>query len=172
VAGLVAAAGPARGEVLVWQTYRSDEGRFAVDLPATPSRDDGANPSEVGPVEQRAWKVSASGVELRVEHHDLPRLGVWLLPDSRILGTAVDRMLADRHGRELSREPYTFEDHPGLHVRYLRTDLGDAAEEARFVLVGSRLYIAFARTAADADADAPEQVARFFATLVVWQAED
>jgi hypothetical protein len=164
---LASAAASAGAEETDWRSYRSEPGRFAIDVPGNPSRADEPQNSEIGTIQGSAWTIEGAGAVLRIEHFDLPRIGSLLLTDHRLLSIAADRMLADRSGREIEREHYTLIGRSALRVRYARGDLGDTVEEARFVLAGRRLYAAYAREAAPGS-DAAPAIARFLDSLEVW----
>jgi hypothetical protein len=157
------AGSSAASEELSWRSYRSEAGRFTVELPAAPYRDEGGTDTWAGHIDEQAWEVDAAGVRLRVEHHDIPRIGRLLVPARRILSLAASSLMRDREGRLLEEREFEHSGGPALGVRYALEKEGDRPEEARLFLIGSRLFIAYAR-ALD-DGDRREAIDRFFASL-------
>ncbi len=157
----------ASADSLDWRTVRSDEGRFSVSMPASPRPVSGHEETAVGSIQESGLEVEAGGLSLKVQHHDIPRLGFMLLSRDGLLSLVVSRLMEERHARVERDEPVLVHGHPGRALRYARTDQGDRLEEAYVVLVGRRLYITTAGPADDPDAR--DAIARFFSSFDVWE---
>jgi hypothetical protein len=149
--GAAAAAGPAPASD-GWQLFRSQAGRFAVELPAAPVARAGSHMTLGGRIEFAVYRVESGGSELRIEHHEVPRLARVFLSDAALLGRAESDFLSDEDAAEVSARSMRVQGHPARELRYRVRDR-DVAGRARFLLAGGRLYLlAVLRAGGAADA--------------------
>jgi hypothetical protein len=166
-ASVLPGASPVSAGSLDWRTVRSDEGRFSVSMPATPRPVSGHEETAVGSIQESGLEAQVGGLLLKVQHHDIPRLGMLLISREGLLSLVVSRLMDERHARVQRDEAILVHGHTGRALRYARIDQGERLEEAYVVLVGRRLYITTAGPAGDPDAR--DSIARFFASFDVWE---
>lgn len=163
-AALVAtSAGAAQTEAFV-----SHEARFAAAFPSTPVRERTERETWAGKMEEGSFDVTAGGVRLRVEYHDVPKMATAVLPPRLILDLARQGVVDDMGARGTVTEPVSLHGHPGLALRYSPAEHPHLVEEARLFLVGSRLYVAFAR--AEEPGEPEQAAAQFLASFDAWEA--
>jgi len=163
---MMLASAPSRAEQP--EAFVSPEGRFAAAFPAEPVRERTARETWAGRMEEGSFDVTAAGVRLRVEYHDVPKLAAAMLPPHLVLDLARQGVLEDMGASRASSEPISLHGHPGLALRYAPAERPQATEEARLFLVGSRLYVAFAR--AEEPGEPERAVARFLGSFDAWEA--
>lgn len=151
-------------------SFVSREGRFAAEFPGEPVAARGARDTWAGRMEEGSFELEEAGVRLRVEFHDVPRLATLLLAPGVILDLAKRGVLDDRRARDVAVEPLSLRGHPGLALRYEAEERPGPIEEARLFLVGSRLYVTFAR--AESPGEAPDAVSRFLSSFDAWEQGD
>lgn len=147
------------------EAFVSHEGRFTVAFPAAPEHDGRARDSWAGPVREGNYELEQDGVWLRVEFHDIPRIATLVMSPRSILDRASDSLIEDVAAQAPEVEPTSLRGHPGVVVRYQPTRHPGSVEEARLYLVGTRLYVAFAR----APRQAAESAEAFLASFDVWE---
>jgi hypothetical protein len=125
--------------------YRSEAGRFSVDLPAqTPSLSD-LKGSKFSITDNDArYTVFAEGAEFAVEIHDIPRVAEFLLSSEYVLGRSVKGMLEDIGAREVDHADLSVQGQPAREVEF---EIPDRAFKGRLLLVlaGRRLYLVSVR---------------------------
>lgn len=148
-------------------TFVSREGRFLVAFPAPPQGAQSARDTWAGRMEEGSFEVERQALRLRVEFHDVPGLATRVLPSGVILDLARQGVLDDMHAHEESVERTSLRGHPGLALRYTPAARPGSTEEARIFLVGSRLYVAFAR--ADLAGEDRALAERFLTSFDAWE---
>lgn len=149
------------------ETFVSREGRFAAAFPAEPMHETSGRDTWAGRMEEGSYDLAGEGLRLRVEFHDVPRMASAVLPPALILDLAKDGVLSDTAAGGARVERVWLRGHPGLALRYAPGERPQSTEEARLFLVGSRLYVAFAR--ADEPGDREQVAARFLASFDAWE---
>ncbi len=167
---LLALAAPPPGHATSADAFVSPEGRFSAAFPGEPDRDRSGRETWAGPMDEGSYDLEQEGLFLRVEFHDVPKMARMLLPPGVILDLARRSLLADREASNASHERVSLRGHPGLALRYTPAERPDSEEEARLYLVGSRLYVTFAR--ADTAGEAQQAVRRFLASFDAWEERD
>ncbi|MCC6639725.1 MAG: hypothetical protein IT386_01025 [Deltaproteobacteria bacterium] len=162
-----AASLPAPANAELASAFVSPEGRFAAVFPAEPMHERSGRDTWAGRVEEGSFDLTRDGLRLRVEYHDVPRMAVAILPPSLVLDLAKQGVLDDMGASGASAEPISLHGHPGLALRYVPAAYPGVTEETRLFLVGSRLYVAFAR--AEQPGTAEQAVARFLASFDAWE---
>jgi hypothetical protein len=162
---LHAMAGPAAGQV-----FFSAEGRFAVAFPAAPVQDRADRETWAGRMEEGGFEVVRTGLRLRVEFHDVPRMATLVVPPMAILELAKQGVVSDMDARDVSAESNSLRGHPGLALRYHPGARPDSTEETHLFLVGTRLYLTFAR--ADVPGEPRALASRFLESFDAWDAGD
>lgn len=147
--------------------FVSPEGRFSAHFPDTPRPERSGRDTWAGRIEEGSFQTEVTGLHLRVEYHDVPRLGLLVLSREAILAMARDSLLKDVGAAGAREERVELRGHPGLALRYETPDHPGRLEEARIYLVGSRLYVAFARV--DDPEGRDEVAARFLASFDAWE---
>ena len=159
---LLLAAAPATGD---WSEFAPENGRFSVQLPGAPAREQHARLTPVGYVYQDKYWLREGDVLIAVEMHDLPAVASALLSDDSILDQAREGLLSDVNGTLIEGRSLVFQGAPAREFIYRLPGRARLAERVLAVLVGRRLYIVTGMARApDTDAD----VARFFASFRCW----
>ena len=150
-----------------WIAFRSERGRFAVELPGSPEEIRDTRATLGGGVHWTEYRTVRDATELRVEHHDLPWLAKFLLSRDALLKRAKHDLVAEEHGLELSSAVASVQGYPAREVSFqVRAD-PDLAGDAIFVLVGRRLYVLVV-LGPQAERDA-SVLDRFFASFEIWE---
>ncbi len=119
-------------------------------------------------MEEGSYEVEGGRFRQRVEFHDIPRLATMVLPPESLLDQARTGVLEDNDARGATAQPISVRGHPGLALRYQPGGQPGTVEEARLYLVGSRLFVAFARS--DESRPLREAAERFLASFDAWEA--
>jgi len=162
---LRAFADPAGSDAFV-----SHDGRFAALFPATPQGERSGRDTWAGRVEEGSYSVQAEALRLRVEFHDMPRIAMLMLTPSALLELAKQGVVDDMRARNVATEKIALRGHPGIALRYEPGERPGSTEQARIFLVGSRLYVTFAR--ADEPGEPSAAVSRFLASFDAWEPGD
>ena len=161
---MMAAAGTAE---LEWLRFRSERGRFAVQLPGHPEEIRDTRATLGGIVHWSEYRAKRGATELRVEHHDLPWLAKLLLSSDALLKRAKNGLVSEENGHELSSSVVSLQGHPAREVSFRVPAEPDLSGDALLVLVGSRLYVVVALgPQAERDDSARE---RFLRSFEVWE---
>jgi hypothetical protein len=147
-----------------WQRYRSEPGRFTVDLPGPPVTTRSKRRSLVGTIASVEYLVEAPPFELRIEHHDVPALASLFVSERGLLERAQEDLVEGEEARTLEAEELHRD---GRLVREVHYRLAAGRDgRARFLLVEGRLYVLAALYPRERAAD--PALARFFASFEVW----
>ena len=124
----------------------------------------------VGSVHERKWWLVIDGVELAVETHDVPTVGVAITPEDVILDRSRQGVIESKGGREIDSREIEVQGAPAREFRYAipAAEGGRASVGvARTILVGRRVYL-LTGTAAEAPEAHPD-VTRFFSSFRFWE---
>ena len=156
-----------------WRAYRSEVGRFAVDLPDVPRHQRWTRNTWGGLVESAEFGVETEKLWLRVETHDLPRTARWLMSPISLLKRAARGLLDDERGELVDARQLEVQDHPAWEVSYRiaasETDNSagsSAIGRARFVLVADRVYLL--STVSRSGKKPEASIARFLDSFHFW----
>jgi len=146
--------------------YRSEAGRFSVDLPGeSPSVRElgGSKFSTTSNDVQHAAFVGDT--EFSVEIHDIPRVAEFMLSSDYILERAAEGMLDDIGGREVDSVKTSLQGEPAREVRFEIPDR-KLAGELLLVLAGRRLYLVTVQH--PKSIEPPSAIAPFFESFSFW----
>lgn len=149
-----------------WRSFRSQAGRFSVDLPAPPETHTSSQMTLGGRIESAVYRVETGGVELRVEHHEVPSLARLFLDDEALLERAERDFLADEEAADVQARSARIQGHAARELRY-RVRGRETVGRAWFLLVGSRLYLL---AGLRADSTGSDGFDRFFGSFRVEEA--
>jgi hypothetical protein len=147
-------------------TYRSESGRFSVDLPAeSPSiRELTGSKFSITSNDVR-HTVFAEGAEFAVEIHDIPRVAKLLLASHYVLERSVKGMLKDIGARKVDSVDLSVQGQPAREVVF---EIPDREFTGRLLLVlaGRRLYLVSVRH--PRSIDPPSAIEPFFESFSFW----
>ena len=152
---------------LEWIPFRSERGRFAVELPGSPEEIRDTRATLGGTVRRTEYLARRGATELRVEHHDLPWLATFLLTSDALLERSKNGLVSEEHGLELSSAGVLVQGYPAREVSFRVPAGQDLAGDALLVLVGRRLYV-LVSLGPQAQRDATT-LDRFFRSFEVWE---
>ena len=148
-----------------WQDFRSEEGRFRVELPGAPRVERSAHRTVMGSVTEVGFRVAWGDVEVAVVYEDIPAAAVWLMPPGVILERAAASLVEDADGGEIESGESKWRGHPAWELRYRLPGSPALESQVRLVLVEARLYLVAARW--PKEQAVPPEVARFRASFEV-----
>ena len=167
VAELSASAlAPARATADEPVAYRSEAGRFSVELPAESPSIRELNESKFSITDNDVrHTVFAEGAEFAVEIHDIPRVAKFLLTSRYVLERSTKGMLEDIGAREIDSAEASLQ---GLPAREVAFEIPDREFTGRLLLVlaGRRLYLVSVRH--PQSIDPPAAAAPFFESFSFW----
>jgi len=146
--------------------YRSEAGRFSVNLPAeTPSVSELAGSKFSITDNDVRYTVFFEGAEFAVEIHDIPRVAKLLLTSHYILERSVKGMLEDIGARKVDSADVSVLGQPAREVAF---EIPDRTFTGRLLLIlaGRRLYLVSVRH--PRSADPPDAIAPFFESFSFW----
>lgn len=166
--GLLAGAeeGRAVGAAPGWELYRSEAGRFQVDLPGPPRISRTVQRTFAGSIDSVEYLVELGALELRVEHHDVPVVASLFVSERGLLERAQHDLVDGEGAQALGAGEELHRD--GQLVREVRYRLApdDGRDgRARFLLVERRLYVLAALHPPDRRGD--PALERFFDSFAV-----
>jgi hypothetical protein len=146
--------------------YRSEAGRFSVDLPAESPSVRELTGSKFSMTENDVLHtVIAEGVEYAVEIHDIPRIADLLLPSHYILDRSVEGMLEDIGAREVDSAEASFLGQPAREVAY---EIPDRAFTGRLLLVLAERRLYMVSVQHPQSVAPPGSIAPFFESFSFW----
>jgi hypothetical protein len=146
--------------------YRSEAGRFSIDLPERPPVVRELIGSKFSITDNNVrHTVFAEGAEFAVEIHDIPRVAELLLTSQYVLERSVKGMFEDIGAREVDSAEISIQGQPAREVAF---DIPDRAFTGRLLLVlaGRRLYLVSVRH--PLSIDPPGAIAPFFESFSFW----
>lgn len=164
---LATAARAQPGLAAEWQRYRSQPGRFTVDLPGTPRISRREEHSLVGEIASVEYLVELGDLELRVEHHDVPTLARWFVSESGLLARAQEDLVQGEQARVLQAEELRSDGRLLREVRYRQTAPDGRDGRAHLLMLGNRLYVLAALYPRGSGGD--PALERFFGSFEVWE---
>lgn len=121
-----------------WQKFSSDEGRFTVLLPGTPSEESQTDKTEDGiPYQEHYFSVTQPNAVYFVTYSDIAGEEVNQVDPDAVLKAATEGLLSDG-GKLVSNHEISLSGYPGREIQY-RDSQGNLGN-TRIFLVGGRLY--------------------------------
>ena len=148
-----------------WARYRSEPGRFEVELPGPPALSRTAHRSFVGTIESVEYLVELGALELRVEHHDVPVVASFFVSEGGLLQRAQQDLVEGEQAQALGAEELRRDGRLVREVRYRLAPEDGRDGRARFLLVDGRLYVLAALYPPERRAD--PALERFFDSFAV-----
>jgi hypothetical protein len=125
--------------------YRSEAGRFSIDLPAESPSIDELTGSKFSITDNDVrHTVFAEGAEFAVEIHDIPRVAEFLLTSRYVLDRSAKGMLEDIGARTVDSVDISVQGQPAREVVFEIPDQ-DFTGRLLLVLAGRRLYMVSVR---------------------------
>ena len=146
--------------------YRSEAGRFSIDLPAEPPSVRELSGSRFSITDNNVLHtVFAEGAEFSIEIHDIPRIAKLLLSSRYILDRSVAGMLEDIGAREVDSAEASFQGKPAREVVF---EIPERAFTGRslLVLAERRLYLVSVQH--PRSIPPPGSIAPFFESFSFW----
>ena len=134
-----------RNDLTNLQLFRSEEGRFKVDMPKDPEKYDIMVNTEVGPIKAIAYGKEIKNYTFAVVFADYPKEMVESFTAKYILDGARAGAAANVHGKVLSETILNLKGFEGREVKIESPN--DIIIKVRIYLVGMRLYQAIVVTA-------------------------
>jgi hypothetical protein len=146
--------------------YRSEEGRFTVDLPVGSPSVRELSGSKLSMTDNNVLhSVVADGAEFAVETHDIPRVAKFMLTNRYILDRSVEGMLEDIGAREIDSTEVSFQGQPAREVEFEDSNQ-EFTGRLLLVLADRRLYMVTVQH--PLSVDPPLFVAPFFESFSFW----
>jgi hypothetical protein len=123
-----------------WIRFAPPGERFAVAMPAPPTLRETETGTIVGRVATRVYSVDHGRERFRVTVIDLPRLAVWMTPDTSTYRRVRDRVLAGESATATTFQESTQSGVAGRLLKY-RVDETNRTGRAELYLVGTRMHI-------------------------------
>jgi hypothetical protein len=125
--------------------YRSETGRFSVDLPAESPSIDELTGSKFSITDNDVrHTVFVEGAEFAVEIHDIPRVAKFMLTSRYVLERSAKGMLEDIGARAVDSMDTSVQGQPAREVAFEIPDQ-DFTGRLLLVLAGRRLYLVSVR---------------------------
>jgi hypothetical protein len=127
-----------------WLSFKSEAGRFSVEMPRKPEQTQQQNKSLIGTITVHLFLSREPNGEYTVSYSDLPGFAVKFAGTNTIYDHAKGALLLETLGKEQRYEDVTL---AGKHGKFLLYDMPDPQRnvdlrgEAYFFLVGKRLYV-------------------------------
>ena len=144
-----------------WQQIISEEGLFAIEMPALPTFKTRVREYTVGEIRENAYELEGKDSEFTAEYTDLPGF-VVIFGQGIIYRMAKRNFLRESHASEIDFEDFDLGPLEGKELSFEIEKKGKAPARtgrARFVLAGKRLYVIVA--AAEDGAPAMDSIDRF-----------
>jgi hypothetical protein len=146
--------------------YRSEDGRFSVDLPAEPMSVRELSESKFSITDNDVLHtVSAEGAEFAIEIHDIPRIAELLLTSRYILDRSVKGMLEDIGAREVDSAEASFQGKPAREVAF---EIPDRALTGRLLLILAERRLYLVTVQHPRSITPPGSIAPFFESFSFW----
>ncbi len=162
----ISALAPMRATADEHFAYRSEAGRFSIDLPKQPpSVRELTGPKFSITDNDVRHTVFSEGAEFAIEIHDIPSFAKFLLTSQYILERSVKGMFEDIGAREVDSAEISVEGQPAREVAF---EIPDRAFTGKVLLVlaGRRLYLVSVRY--PRSIDPPAAIAPFFESFSFW----
>ena len=146
--------------------YRSEAGRFSIDLPEQSPLVRELTGSKFSITDNDVrHAVFSEGAEFVIEIHDIPPVAKFLLTSQYILERSVKGMLEDIGAREVDSSEVSIQGQPAREVAF---EIPDRAFTGRLLLVlaGRRLYLVSVRY--PRSIGPPDAIAPFFESFSFW----
>lgn len=127
-----------------WQQFKSEPGRFSVEMPAEPQPQQLQTTSFIGTIIHYVFVSRDDDEVYTVSYSDLPGFALTFTGRNTIYNHAKGALLLQTLGKEFSYQDTTLNGIRGKHLVYdmpdPKTDV-DVRGEAHFFLVDKRLYV-------------------------------
>jgi hypothetical protein len=163
---LLCVCGPARAQ-RDWSAFRSEAGRFLVELPAAPEVHTASSSTFFGAVSHTKYTLRVENALVAVEVHDFPAVAATLLSSSAILEHTRRGVLDDMQARQIESHARTLHEMPALDFTYEVPGASTRRERALAVLVGHRIYLVTGMT--EGSPGSHPEIGRFFESFRFWQ---
>ncbi|MFH1874176.1 MAG: hypothetical protein ABH859_03200 [Pseudomonadota bacterium] len=121
-----------------WDKFSSKPGEFSVLMPCQPQLKSKVDQTIVGKIVEHTYSCKKDSINFVLEYQDLPPLAVDLGTRRRIYRNAQKAFLKEIKGEEISSKTVNLKNFPGVELTYkTKQEFG----QARFFLVGKRLYV-------------------------------
>lgn len=160
-------ADSAQGGEVVWQPFRSEAGRFVVDMPGQPEVENRQRKSFIGNIAIHLFVGMDQHDSYTVEYSDLPGLAVTFAGDSTIYDHAKGELLLKTLGKQVSFEKTTLNGLRGVRLVYETPRMQDHPRmhgESYMFLIDKRLYVVDATVSFDHSQD---KARRFFKSFQI-----
>jgi len=137
-------ADAAQGDGGVWKPFRSEAGRFIVDMPGKPEEDTTHTRSFIGTVTNHVFVGTEDHDLYTVDYSDLPGVAVTFAGDATIFSHAKGALLKKTMGKETSFEKTTLNGMKGVHLVYDTPPVENHPRmhgESYMFLMDKRLYV-------------------------------
>jgi len=127
-----------------WRLFKSEPGRFSVEMLGTPQQTETQTKSFVGTITHHIFLLKDSTGEYTVSYSDLPGFAVKFTGSNTIYSHAKGALLMETLGKEQRYQDTTLN---GMHGKHLVYDLPDPQGsvdmrgEAYLFIIGTRLYV-------------------------------
>jgi hypothetical protein len=127
-----------------WLSFKSEAGRFKVEVPREPQQTQRQNKSLLGTITTHLFVSGQRNEQFTVSYSDLPGFAVTFAGTNTIYDHAKGALLMETFGKEQRYEDVTLE---GKRGKFLLYDMPDPEKnvdlrgEAYFFLVKKRLYV-------------------------------
>ena len=148
-----------------WRPFRSEAGRFRVELPSVPRVERSTHGTAMGSVTEVSFHAGWGDREVAVVYEDIPTAARWLVPAGVILGRAASSLVEDAGGREIESLESSWRGRPARELHYALPRAAPRQARARLILVEARLYLLVARW--PLGAAMPPELKRFRASFEV-----
>ncbi len=146
--------------------YRSEVGRFSVDLPAESPSVRELSASKFSITDNNVLHtVVAEGAEFAIEIHDIPRIAKLLMTSRYILDRSVAGMLEDIGAREIDSAEVTFQGAPAREVAF---EISDRAFTGRSLLILAERRLYMVSVQHPQSVAPPGSIAPFFESFSFW----
>ena len=146
--------------------YRSEAGRFSIDLPEQPPIVSELTGTKFSITDNDVLHtVFAEGAEFSIEIHDVPRISKLLLTSRYILDRSVAGMLEDIGAREIDSAEITFQGTPAREVAF---EIPDRALTGRLLLILAERRLYLVTVQHPRSIAPPGSIAPFFESFSFW----
>lgn len=146
--------------------YRSESGRFSVELPAESPSVRELTGSKFSITDNNVLHtVLAEGAEYSVEIHDIPRVAELVLSSDYILERSAEGLLEDMGAREIDSVESSFQGRPARKVAF---EVPDRAFTGNLLLILAERRLYLVSVQHPRSIAPPDSIAPFFESFSFW----
>jgi hypothetical protein len=123
---------------LSWRPFVSEEGRFSVLMPGSPTSSTTTVPTEVGNVGQHLYSCECEPLTIDAEYSVLPALAALFGGRSRIYRNIVEEFVKREHAKEVGFESMTLD---AYHGRVLSYETPTRVGKVFMLLISRNVYV-------------------------------